>query len=130
MHQIEREGKLQRFCQRCGRCHELHAFDKDRRSCRAQLAKHNARFEPRSSPVVLHLFVTALLSDCILPARLLHAPHNSLEDLAYSAQRHCTTSSICHLLRTSLQDMCFEVMHAWVISGQSCASCAQHAAQQ
>ncbi len=38
-----RAGLLQRFCQRCGRCHELGAFEGTRRSCRAQLAKHNAR---------------------------------------------------------------------------------------
>ena len=39
-----RAGLLQRFCQRCGRCHELGAFEGTRRSCRAQLAKHNARW--------------------------------------------------------------------------------------
>ncbi len=42
-----RAGLLQRFCQRCGRCHELGAFEGTRRSCRAQLAKHNARLPPR-----------------------------------------------------------------------------------
>ena len=41
-----RAGLLQRFCQRCGRCHELGAFEGTRRSCRAQLAKHNARWGP------------------------------------------------------------------------------------
>jgi len=40
---FERAGLLQRFCQRCGRCHELGAFEGAKRSCRAQLAKHNAR---------------------------------------------------------------------------------------
>ncbi|KAK9830956.1 hypothetical protein WJX81_002698 [Elliptochloris bilobata] len=40
---LERMGLLQRFCQRCGRCHELGAFEAARRSCREQLAKHNAR---------------------------------------------------------------------------------------
>ena len=39
-----RAGLVQRFCQRCGRCHELDAFEGTRRSCRAQLAKHNARY--------------------------------------------------------------------------------------
>jgi hypothetical protein len=38
-----RAGLKQRFCQRCGRCHELDAFDGSKRSCIAQLAKHNAR---------------------------------------------------------------------------------------
>ena len=44
-----RAGLLQRFCQRCGRCHELGAFEGTRRSCRAQLAKHNARSAPHAS---------------------------------------------------------------------------------
>ena len=43
---FSRAGLLQRFCQRCGRCHELGAFEGTRRSCRAQLAKHNARSAP------------------------------------------------------------------------------------
>lgn len=38
-----RAGLKQRFCQRCGRCHELDAFEGSKRSCIAQLAKHNAR---------------------------------------------------------------------------------------
>ena len=41
--QFMRAGKLQRFCQQCGRCHELSAFQGPKRSCREQLAKHNAR---------------------------------------------------------------------------------------
>jgi len=36
-------GKLQRFCQQCGRFHELSAFDGEHRSCRERLQKHNAR---------------------------------------------------------------------------------------
>jgi hypothetical protein len=38
-----RQGKLQRFCQQCGRCHELSEFEGNQRSCRAQLDRHNAR---------------------------------------------------------------------------------------
>eukprot|EP00884_Botryococcus_braunii_P004576 jgi/Botrbrau1/14119/Bobra.182_3s0062.1 len=38
-----RAGKQQRFCQQCGRCHELAAFEGTKRSCRVQLNKHNAR---------------------------------------------------------------------------------------
>jgi SBP domain len=38
-----RHGTEQRFCQQCGRCHQLSAFDSGKRSCRAQLQKHNAR---------------------------------------------------------------------------------------
>lgn len=38
-----RHGTMQRFCQQCGRCHQLAAFDSGKRSCRAQLVKHNAR---------------------------------------------------------------------------------------
>lgn len=41
-----KQGKLQQFCQQCGRSHNLDAFDKGRRSCRTQLAKHAARSGP------------------------------------------------------------------------------------
>ncbi|KAK9835951.1 hypothetical protein WJX81_000786 [Elliptochloris bilobata] len=37
------EGKRQRFCQQCGRFHDLASFDGDKRSCRARLQRHNAR---------------------------------------------------------------------------------------
>ena len=40
---FECAGLLQRFCQRCERCHELGAFDGAKRSCRVQRAKYNAR---------------------------------------------------------------------------------------
>lgn len=38
-----KQGKEQQFCQQCGRSHNPDAFDKGRRSCRTQLAKHAAR---------------------------------------------------------------------------------------
>lgn len=41
--QIMKDGRLQRFCQQCGRFHDLSAFDGNRKSCREQLSKHNAR---------------------------------------------------------------------------------------
>lgn len=37
------EGRRQRFCQQCGRFHDLASFDGDKRSCRARLQRHNAR---------------------------------------------------------------------------------------
>ena len=40
---IIREGVRQRFCQQCGRFHNLGEFDGDKRSCRARLQRHNAR---------------------------------------------------------------------------------------
>lgn len=40
---IVREGSKQRFCQQCGRFHDLGEFDGDKRSCRARLQRHNAR---------------------------------------------------------------------------------------
>jgi ankyrin repeat protein len=40
---IVREGVKQRFCQQCGRFHDLASFDGDKRSCRARLQRHNAR---------------------------------------------------------------------------------------
>ena len=40
---IIREGNKQRFCQQCGRFHNLNEFDGDKRSCRARLQRHNAR---------------------------------------------------------------------------------------
>ena len=43
IHSVVREGKRQRFCQQCGRFHELSEFDGDKRSCRARLQRHNAR---------------------------------------------------------------------------------------
>ncbi|KAK2075814.1 hypothetical protein QBZ16_001555 [Prototheca wickerhamii] len=40
---FHRDGELVRFCQRCGLAHPLADFDGQRRSCRKQLEKHNAR---------------------------------------------------------------------------------------
>ena len=40
---IVREGTTQRFCQQCGRFHNIGEFDGDKRSCRARLQRHNAR---------------------------------------------------------------------------------------
>ncbi|PNH12158.1 Squamosa promoter-binding-like protein 3, partial [Tetrabaena socialis] len=41
------EGKDCRFCQQCGRFHELTEFDGNKRSCRARLQQHNARRRKR-----------------------------------------------------------------------------------
>jgi hypothetical protein len=43
------KGRHQRYCQQCGRFHPLAAFDDDRRSCRAGLARHNARRRSRAT---------------------------------------------------------------------------------
>ena len=40
---IIRNGNGQRFCQQCGRFHNISEFDGDKRSCRARLQRHNAR---------------------------------------------------------------------------------------
>lgn len=40
---FRKEGELLRFCQRCGVSHPLAEFDGQRKSCRKQLEKHNAR---------------------------------------------------------------------------------------
>jgi len=45
---IMRDGVPQRFCQQCGRFHDLSAFDGNRKSCREQLCKHNARRRRRA----------------------------------------------------------------------------------
>jgi len=37
------DGIAQRFCQQCGRFHNLDSFDGDKRNCRARLAQHNSR---------------------------------------------------------------------------------------
>lgn len=37
------EGRAQRFCQQCGRFHDLEAFDGEKRNCRARLEQHNMR---------------------------------------------------------------------------------------
>lgn len=44
---IVREGRPQRFCQQCGRFHNLTEFDGAKRSCRARLQRHNARRRKR-----------------------------------------------------------------------------------
>ena len=49
MSSIIREGKRQRFCQQCGRFHDLTSFDGDKRSCRARLQRHNARRRKKSA---------------------------------------------------------------------------------
>lgn len=46
--QVMKDGRLQRFCQQCGRFHDLSAFDGNRKSCREQLQKHNARRRRRA----------------------------------------------------------------------------------
>ncbi len=46
--QVMKDGRLQRFCQQCGRFHDLSAFDGNRKSCREQLNKHNARRRRRA----------------------------------------------------------------------------------
>ncbi len=48
MRQVLKDGRLQRFCQQCGRFHDLAAFDAGRKSCREQLSKHNARRRRRA----------------------------------------------------------------------------------
>jgi hypothetical protein len=46
---FSRDGASFRFCQRCGTPHALAEFDGDKRSCRAQLDKHNARRRKRDA---------------------------------------------------------------------------------
>jgi hypothetical protein len=41
--QVIKDSRLQRFCQQCGRFHDVSAFEGARKSCRDQLNKHNAR---------------------------------------------------------------------------------------
>ncbi|KXZ54384.1 hypothetical protein GPECTOR_5g462 [Gonium pectorale] len=48
LQQVMKDGRLQRFCQQCGRFHDLTAFDGNRKSCREQLSKHNARRRRRT----------------------------------------------------------------------------------
>lgn len=40
---LEVDGKEQRFCQQCGRFHEVQAFEGERRSCKESLARHKQR---------------------------------------------------------------------------------------
>ncbi|KAK9831502.1 hypothetical protein WJX81_003281 [Elliptochloris bilobata] len=49
---FEHRGRQQRFCQQCGRCHELVCFEGVKHACRAQLAKHNARRRRNSDAAV------------------------------------------------------------------------------
>ncbi|KAL4422680.1 hypothetical protein ABPG75_008877 [Micractinium tetrahymenae] len=43
MSSLEVDGKEQRFCQQCGRFHEVQAFEGERRSCKESLARHKQR---------------------------------------------------------------------------------------
>ncbi|KXZ54643.1 hypothetical protein GPECTOR_4g709 [Gonium pectorale] len=45
---IMKDGIQQRFCQQCGRFHELAEFDGNKRSCRSRLASHNVRRRKRT----------------------------------------------------------------------------------
>ncbi|KAL4524920.1 hypothetical protein Ndes2526A_g07018 [Nannochloris sp. 'desiccata'] len=40
---VTNRGREQRFCQQCGKFHNIEEFDGDKRSCRARLEKHNVR---------------------------------------------------------------------------------------
>ena len=67
-----RHGTQQRFCQQCGRCHQLSAFDSGKRSCRAQLQKHNARCVGLSFQCCVPVSTGSTWLEG-LQARLLHA---------------------------------------------------------
>ncbi|CAL8467674.1 g7212 [Coccomyxa elongata] len=69
-----RAGLKQRFCQRCGRCHELDAFEGSKRSCIAQLVKHNARRRRQQNTTAALEDVSALSLD------LLATQSNSFSD--------------------------------------------------
>ena len=45
-----RGGARERFCQQCSRFHSVDAFEGGKRSCRTQLARHNARRRKRAAP--------------------------------------------------------------------------------
>ena len=55
-----RQGKLQRFCQQCGRSHELSEFEGNQRSCRAQLDRHNAR-SAHMVPLALYMHLYSII---------------------------------------------------------------------
>lgn len=40
---VIKDGRPQRFCQQCGKFHDIAEFDGEKRSCRARLDKHNTR---------------------------------------------------------------------------------------
>lgn len=44
-------GQLQRFCQQCGRFHDLDMFDGSKRSCRQRLAQHNTSRKRRLNAI-------------------------------------------------------------------------------
>jgi len=49
MHSLVLDGRRLRFCQQCGRFHELTEFEGQRKSCRRKLKRHNER--RRAAPV-------------------------------------------------------------------------------
>ncbi|KAF5829409.1 SBP domain-containing protein, partial [Dunaliella salina] len=87
--QVLKDGRLQRFCQQCGRFHDLMAFDGSRRSCRDQLDKHNARRRKRAQ-------VDSQKTKALEP-KVPHAPSpspNPQEDAAFAAASAVTAEPL------------------------------------
>ncbi|XP_024627503.1 squamosa promoter-binding-like protein 2 [Medicago truncatula] len=57
------DGMVRRFCQQCGRFHNLAEFDEKKRSCREQLSRHNAR-RRKHQPEALQSSQSVLSSRC------------------------------------------------------------------
>lgn len=86
-----RQGKLQRFCQQCGRCHELSEFEGSQRSCRAQLDRHNARC------------LSSQLLRCQPLLALVPCASSLQEVMCIFANHYCRAQAITPLCRQSAQ---------------------------
>ena len=93
-----REGQEMRFCQRCGRSHTLSEFNPGRHSCRAQLAKHNARSVPRQGQPWGHAELAARPEEHIMQSDF-HVP----ESLQNSDPVSAWKSFVCVKLGTALR---------------------------
>ncbi|CAD7698053.1 unnamed protein product [Ostreobium quekettii] len=71
---IVKDGRCQRFCQQCGRFHDLAEFDGNKRSCRSRLMRHNARRRKRLRTETEAFQGALQVARAALPAMSPHQP--------------------------------------------------------
>ncbi|KAF6264844.1 SBP domain-containing protein [Scenedesmus sp. NREL 46B-D3] len=65
---VELDGVTSRFCQQCGKFHEVAQFDGTRHSCRQQLQRHNALRRRAAPSSREHTSITAAAAPTVRPA--------------------------------------------------------------
>ncbi|KAK9862486.1 hypothetical protein WJX84_012180 [Apatococcus fuscideae] len=96
-----RNNRPKRFCQQCGRSHELTAFDPKRRSCRVQLAKHAARRRKRSASTPSSSKTMKLEAGGSSIRPLAYKPHHFVSRLSLKLF-NCTPADLPDDLRAQL----------------------------